>query len=158
MHGESWTPDELNAALIKGEGLLLLDCRDVHQYKASHVTGALHVAIPSIPLRRMRKIGRLNVPLASLVSGDGDRERFTQCSSSHCIVVYEQRTAAAGGAGATSASDVTLVAVSQLLVAKPHDDGCRVALLQGNHALCDHALLYVRSPRSCAPPRCSVPA
>ena len=124
MQKETWTAADLSAAIREGQDLLLLDCRDVDQYNASHVTGALLLTIPSIILRRMQKTGRLNSPLASIISCADDRERFARCSSSHRVVVYEHGAATAAAHGAQPS-------VSHLLVAKLQEDGCRVCLLQG---------------------------
>ena len=61
---------------------------------AAAATSALLLTIPSIILRRMQKTGRLNSPLASIISCADDRERFARCSSSHRVVVHEHEEAA----------------------------------------------------------------
>ncbi|XP_047666424.1 dual specificity protein phosphatase 7-like [Tachysurus fulvidraco] len=72
MWGKSaaWLQDELESGL---NSRLLLDCRSHELYESSHIESAIHLAIPGLMLRRLRKG---NLPIRSVIPNDTDKERF----------------------------------------------------------------------------------
>lgn len=121
---ESCEPQWLNEQLNDGSRLLFLDCRTQSDYNASHITGAIHVAIPTLMLKRLKK-GHISV--SSVISGNESRDMFERHCKTDTIVVYDQCT--------QDTTDESGGGVVTLLVRKLAEDGCRVSLLQGGLVL-----------------------
>ena len=122
MHLDGWSAEDLGNAVAKGADVVLLDCRDPNQYNTSHVKGALHVTIPTLIQRRMRKTGSLNSPIASVLSCPDDKERLAKCKQCDMVVVYDQGGHSNGGEGKSVAS---------VLLAKLLEEGYRACALKG---------------------------
>ena len=116
---ESCGPERLSEQLEDGNPLLLLDCRSAQDYNTSHVVGAIHVAIPSLMLKRLK---RGNISVASVISGNESRDRFDRHCKTDTIVVYDE---------CTEDMNINSTGVVSLLIRRLKEDGCRVCLLQG---------------------------
>lgn len=113
---------------ITTDTVLVLDCRSQSDYQDGHIDGAMHVNLPPLLLRRLKK-GSLAVSTA--VQGNDMKEKFsTEC---HCkdIVLYDCDSC---DVNANSANLLPLI--HQKLV----QDNCKVKVLSGmyltNHAAC----------------------
>ena len=118
---ETCRPDRLHELLEDGQPLLLLDCRSAMDYNTSHISGAIHVAIPSLMLKRLKKG---NISVSSVISGNESRDRFDRLCKTDSIVVYDECTE---DVSTTSSGFVSL------LIRRLKEDGCRVCLLQGGY-------------------------
>lgn len=142
MVGESCTCEWLSERLVSSggdDGVLLLDCRSVDEYKTSHVQGSIHVTVPSIVMRRLR-VG--SVAVATVV-GSNERKRFTDRWKSDPIVLYDGGASDAEAPSSrehqhpTQQQEVTVVPngtrseVVSLLMVRLRTDGCSVYYLQG---------------------------
>ncbi|KAJ3586722.1 hypothetical protein NHX12_013116, partial [Muraenolepis orangiensis] len=69
----------LRAQLETSAELLLLDCRTHERYEAAHVRRAVHLAVPGLMLRRLR---RGTVPVRTVIPHPEHKERFvSRCST-----------------------------------------------------------------------------
>lgn len=98
--------------------ILVLDCRSPNDFNSSHISGAIHVALPTIMLRRLKN-GTL--PVASVIKD----EKFSSLYKTGTLVLYDQDS------NSTSASSGTVIG---LLLKKLKEDGCRVRLLEGKRS------------------------
>ena len=123
MHYELWSPLDVSRSLCEDASLLLLDCRAPELFTSAHIKGAVHVTIPTIPLRRFRKSGRLNYSLTSLLPSENlDAFRVTSTGVDvGSVVVYDT----------TGVQRDDTNSISKALVAKLVEDGYRAALLAG---------------------------
>ncbi|KAK3512393.1 hypothetical protein QTP70_008746 [Hemibagrus guttatus] len=121
MCGKSaaWLQDELESGL---NSLLLLDCRSHELYESSHIESAIHLAIPGLMLRRLRKG---NLPIRSVIPNDADKERFIRRCKSDTVLLYDE-TGDGGAAAAGSAGSVLA-----LLMHRLREDGCKAYYLEG---------------------------
>ena len=110
-----WLSSEMNA----GCPILLMDCRSPNEYNVSHIRGSIHVAIPTLMLRRLKK-GNLSV--ASVIGCNESKERFNKKWKSETIVLYDDNT------NDLNANPTSIV---NLLLRKLREDGCHVCLLEG---------------------------
>ena len=134
---ESVRPEWLSQELDTGTQLLLMDCRAPNDYNASHIVGAIHVAIPSLMLRRLKK-GKLTV--SSVISGNESRDRFDRHCKTDTVVIYDERT---------SDLNANSTSVVSLLIRKLREDGCQVYLLEGRSISPVHTL--ARAPHYARP-------
>ena len=127
MHCELWSPLDVSRSICADASLLLLDCRSPELFTSSHIKGAIHVTIPTIPLRRFRKSGRLNYSLTSLLPSENlDAFRVTSTGAdAGSVVVYDT----------TGVQRDDTTSISKALVAKLVEDGYRAALLEGEGPL-----------------------
>ncbi|XP_046731355.1 dual specificity protein phosphatase 7 isoform X2 [Silurus meridionalis] len=123
MWGKSaaWLQDELKSRL---NSLLLLDCRSHELYESSHIVSAIHLAIPGLMLRRLRKG---NLPIRSVIPNDDDKERFIRRCKSDTVLLYDEsrRDHRGSAAGTTAGSVLTL------LMHRLREDGCKAYYLEG---------------------------
>lgn len=115
----SCSPEWLSQQLDNGKGILLLDCRPPNDYNMSHIQGAIHVVIPTLMQRRLKK-GNLTV--SSVISCAEGKEKFDSQWRKETVVVYDE---------CTSDINSNTTSVVSLLLRKLKEDGCRVFLLQG---------------------------
>ncbi len=108
----STTGDQSNSVLV-------MDCRSPNDFNSSHILGAIHVALPTIMLRRLKN-GTL--PVASVIKCNEGKERFNSLYKTGTLVLYDQDS------HSTSANPSTVIG---LLLRKLQEDGCRVRLLEG---------------------------
>ena len=109
----------LSQQLDNGKELLILDCRSPNEYNTSHIQGAIHVAIPTLMLRRLRK-GNLSV--CSVINCAEAKEKFNAKWKTETLVVYDD---------CTSDINANTTSVVSLLMRRLREDGCRVCLLEG---------------------------
>ena len=117
MNG-SCTCDWLGDQLDGGNQLLLLDCRPQGEYQEGHIEGAIHVALPTLMLRRLRK-GNLSI---SSVIGAENREMFERKCKTVTVVIYDDSRTD------TNANPTSVVG---LLARRLKEDGCSVCVLSG---------------------------
>jgi dual specificity MAP kinase phosphatase len=120
--GEVCTPQWLGDQLESGSEILVLDCRAPTDYQSLHVQGAIHVAIPTLMLRRLKK-GNLSV--SSVISCNEGKEKFNSRWKAEPLVVYDD---------CTTQFTANSTSVISLLMKKLREDGCCVSLLQGGFA------------------------
>ena len=118
------SPEWLSQQLEKmGSGdsnsILVLDCRTPNDFNSSHISGAIHVTLPTIMLRRLKN-GTL--PVASVIKCNEGKEKFNSLYKTGTLVLYDQDS------NSTSANSTTIIG---LLLKKLKEDGCRVRLLEG---------------------------
>ena len=118
------SPEWLSQQLEKmGSGdsnsILVLDCRSPNDFNSSHISGAIHVALPTIMLRRLKN-GTL--PVASVIKCNEGKEKFNSQYKTGTLVLYDQDSSS------ISANSTTVIG---LLLKKLKEDGCRVRLLEG---------------------------
>ncbi|GAA6067197.1 dual specificity protein phosphatase 7, partial [Tachysurus ichikawai] len=120
MWGKSaaWLQDELESGL---NSLLLLDCRSHELYESSHIESAIHLAIPGLMLRRLRKG---NLPIRSVIPNDTDKERFIRRCKSDTVLLYDE----SGDSGAAAAGSAG--SVLGLLMHRLREDGCKAYYLE----------------------------
>ncbi len=121
--------DWLGQQLDNGKELLILDCRSPNDYNTSHIQGAIHVAIPSLMMRRLKK-GNLSV--CSVINSPESREKFNKKWKTETLVVYDE---------CTSDINANTTSVVSLLMRRLKEDGCRVCLLEGKARLLHWVLL-----------------
>ncbi|XP_060766354.1 dual specificity protein phosphatase 7 [Neoarius graeffei] len=121
MWGKSaaWLQEELESGL---NSLLLLDCRSHELFESKHIESAIHLAIPGLMLRRLRKG---NLPIRSVIPNDADKERFIRRCKSDTVLLYDH----SGDSGAAAAG--TAGSVLGLLMHRLREDGCRAYYLEG---------------------------
>lgn len=112
-----WLQDELEA----GGALLLLDCRSHELFESSHIESAIHLAIPGLMLRRLKKG---NLPIRSIFPNNEDKEKFVKRCKTDTVVLYDEATADWQENGASGS-------VLGLLMQKLRDDGCKAYYLEG---------------------------
>ncbi|XP_069499295.1 dual specificity protein phosphatase 7 [Ambystoma mexicanum] len=122
-HAPAKTPEWLSEELVSGGGasLLLLDCRPHELYEAAHIEAAVHLALPGLLLRRLRR-GRL--PLRALLPGSEDQERLAQRCRAHTVLLYDQASEHCPEGG-------TQGSVLGLLLHRLREDGCAAYYLKG---------------------------
>ena len=118
------SPEWLSQQLEKmGSGdsnsILVVDCRSPNDFNSSHISGAIHVALPTIMLRRLKN-GTL--PVASVIKCNEGKEKFNSQYKTGTLVLYDQDSSS------ISANSTTVIG---LLLKKLKEDGCRVRLLEG---------------------------
>ncbi|KAM9443522.1 dual specificity protein phosphatase 7 [Clarias gariepinus] len=125
MWGKSaaWLQDELESGL---NSLLLLDCRSHELYESSHIESAIHLAIPGLMLRRLRKG---NLPIRSVIPNDADKERFIRRCKSDTVLLYDE--CGESGAAAAAGTPGTAGSVLALLMHRLREDGCKAYYLEG---------------------------
>ena len=96
--------------------ILVMDCRSPNDFNTSHISGAIHVALPTIMLRRLKN-GTL--PVASVIKCNEGKEKFNSLYKTGILVLYDQDS------NSSSAS------TSTVMLKKLKEDGCRVKLLEG---------------------------
>ncbi|ELT95734.1 hypothetical protein CAPTEDRAFT_182593 [Capitella teleta] len=101
-----------------GRGVLILDCRSSVEYHHQHVSGALHITIPSLMLRRLQKG---NLTISSVLKCNESKEKFNSQSVSDTIVLYDDSDSAKLSPNSN---------VVTLLAKKLEKDGCRVRILR----------------------------
>lgn len=114
-----WLQEELESG--GGAALLLLDCRPHELYEAAHIEGAMHLALPGLLLRRLRR-GRL--PLRALLPGTEDQERLSQRCRTHPVLLYDQASEHCPEGGPQGP-------VLALLLHRLREDGCAAFYLRG---------------------------
>ena len=148
MHRELCTSADVSRMLCAGASLLLLDCRSAELFTSAHIKSAMHVTIPSIPLRRFRNSGKLNYALTSLLPSENlDGFRLTSSGAdAGCIVVYDGCGLSVGSAppAANTGEDI-----AQALTVKLTEDGYRVRLLAGAWFYCVISGVYRIRSRIC---------
>lgn len=119
MMGENATALWLAQRLDSGEEVLVLDCRTPEEFDASHIEGAIHVTIPTLMMRRLKKG---NLAIASVIGCSEGKERFKSKCRTQAVVCYDE---------GTSDLEANPTSVVSLLVKRLRDEGCRACLLQG---------------------------
>ena len=119
MASRQWLSQQLDSVDDGTPGVLLLDCRAPNDYNASHVVGAIHVAIPPLLLRRLKKG---NLAVTTVISGNEGRDQFTRRCQEETLVVYDD---------SSSESNVNPTGIAWLLLKKLRGDGHRARLLNG---------------------------
>lgn len=119
MMGENATALWLAQHLDGGEDVLVLDCRSPEDFDASHIAGAIHVTIPTLMMRRLKKG---NLAIASVIGCSEGKERFKSKCRTQAVVCYDENT---------SDVEVNPTSVVSLLVKRLSDEGCRACVLQG---------------------------
>ncbi|XP_015227731.1 dual specificity protein phosphatase 6 [Cyprinodon tularosa] len=114
----SWLREQLES---RRDGLLVMDCRAQELYESSHVETAINVAIPSLMLRRLKKG---NLPVRSLLTDGGDRERFVRRCKTDTIVLYDEYSREWN-------ENVDGGSVLGLLLRKMKDEGYKAFYLEG---------------------------
>jgi dual specificity MAP kinase phosphatase len=109
----------LSQQLDNGCELVILDCRSPDDYNASHIQGGIHVAIPTLMMRRRQK-GNLSV--CSVINSLESKEKFNKSWKTETLVVYDE---------CTSDINANTTSVVSLLTRRLKEDGCRVCLLEG---------------------------
>ena len=109
----------LSQQLDNGKDILLLDCRPPNDYNVSHIQGAIHVAIPTLMQRRLKKG---NLAVSSVISCAEGKEKFDSKWRKEVLIVYDE---------CTSDMNSNTTSVVGLLLKRLKEDGCRVYLLQG---------------------------
>ena len=138
MHGEVFSTEKLGSLLETGNsGVLLLDCRGPNEFNTSHIQGSLHVLIPNLLLRRLKK-GNLTV--ASVVATEV-RDSFLSRWQRELVVLYDD---------SSCGKDLCPNSEISLLIQKLTKDGCRTCLLQGEYVQTTHHI-YVLMIASCVP-------
>ncbi|XP_062842962.1 dual specificity protein phosphatase 7 [Trichomycterus rosablanca] len=123
----AWLQDELRS---RRQALLLLDCRSHELYESSHVESAIHLSIPGLMLRRLRKG---NLPIRSVIPNDVDKERFSRRCDTDTVLLYDENgdspapAPASGPPGPGSGSGSVLA----LLMQRLREDGCSAYYLEG---------------------------
>ena len=116
-----WLTQQLeNMGTGDSYSILVMDCRSPNDFNSSHISGAIHVALPTIMLRRLKN-GTL--PVASVIKCNDGKEKFKSLYKTGTLVLYDQDSSS------TSANTSTVIG---LLLKKLKEDGCRVRLLEGN--------------------------
>ncbi len=113
----------LSQQLDNGKELLILDCRSPNDYNTSHIQGAIHVAIPTLMLRRLKK-GNLSVH--SVINSTEAKAKFNAEWKTETLVVYDE---------CTSDMNANTTSVVALLMKRLREDGCRVCLLEGKGSI-----------------------
>ncbi|XP_078423896.1 dual specificity protein phosphatase 6-like [Cetorhinus maximus] len=113
-----WLHDQLERG---NDRLLLVDCRAHELYDSSHIEAAIHVAIPGLMLRRLKKG---NFPVKSLISNNEDKERFARRCKTDIILLYDESTVEWN-------ENLNATSVLGLLLRKLKDEGCKVFCLEG---------------------------
>ena len=119
--GDTCSPLWLTQRILNSEGLLLLDCRSTEDYQIAHITGAMHVTIPTLMMRRLKKG---NLSIASVINSNEGRDRFKSQCRTHPVVCYD---------GATSDIEGNPTCLVSLLVKKMKEDGCAAYVLEGKN-------------------------
>ncbi len=101
--------------------ILVMDCRSPNDFNSSHISGAIHVALPTIMLRRLKN-GTL--PVASVIKCNEGKEKFNSLYKTGTLILYDEDSSS------TSANPSTVIG---LLLKKLKEDGCRVRLLEGKN-------------------------
>lgn len=104
---------------IKGNTVLILDCRSQADYQNGHIRGAMNVNLPPLLLRRLKK-GSLSV--ATAVQGNDMKEKFTSECNHRDIILYENECC-----DINANSNNLLPLIHQKLV----QENCKVKLLSG---------------------------
>ena len=112
-----WLAQQLDSTGDKNS-ILVMDCRSPNDFNTSHLSGAIHVALPTIMLRRLKN-GTL--PVASVIKCNEGKEKFNSLYKTGTLVLYDQDSS-------SSSSSST----STVMLKKLKEDGCRVKLLEGN--------------------------
>lgn len=112
----------LSQQLDNCKDVLLLDCRPPNDYNVSHIQGAIHVAIPTLLQRRLKKG---NLAVSSVISCAEGKEKFDSKWRKEVLIVYDE---------CTSDMNSNSTSVVGLLLKRLQEDGCRVYLLQGGFA------------------------
>lgn len=152
MVGEGCDSEWLEQQLShERDGVLVLDCRPLNAYRAGHIVGAIHLAVPTLMLRRLKKG---NLPVASIINCQEGRERFSRRWKTQTVVVHDESTnsgtfccpssssdvsSSSSGVSSSSSSSSQLVC---LLLQRLKDEGCDVRLLQGEY-MCQHAFRVI---------------
>ncbi|KAK2187551.1 hypothetical protein NP493_162g05020 [Ridgeia piscesae] len=116
MSSRQWLSEQLECGR-ESPGVLLLDCRAPNDYNASHVVGALHVAIPPLLLRRLKKG---NLAVSTVISGNEGRDQFALRCRDETLIVYDD---------SSSETNVNPTGVAWLLLKKLRADGYRARML-----------------------------
>ncbi len=101
------------------EHVLLLDCRTAMDYNLSHIQTAIHVVIPTLMQKRLKK-GNLSVE--SVIKCNESKQTFHSKWKTETTVVYDECTT-------DTESDSTCLGA--LLYKKLQEDGCRARFLRG---------------------------
>ncbi|XP_075434504.1 dual specificity protein phosphatase 9 [Ascaphus truei] len=112
----SWLREELDS---HAQGVRVLDCRSRELYDSSRVEKALHVALPGLMLRRLRKG---NLTAHSLLPGSPPAARGA-------VLLYDECTAILPGRVGSQAEEQEPVLVT--LLHKLRKEGCPAYYLQG---------------------------
>lgn len=112
----TWLRDELDSP---AQNVRILDCRSRELYDSSHVEKALHVALPGLMLRRLRKG---NLSAHSLLPGSPPAVR-------EVALLYDECTASLPGRMGVQSEEQEPVLVT--LLHKLRKEGCQAYYLQG---------------------------
>ena len=118
-----WVSDQMD----KNIELLILDCRSPSDYQTSHVDGAIHVHLPTLMLRRLKKG---NLPVAKVIECTEGKEKFNSKVKTDTVILYDDGAEEESPGGENSS-------VVCLLSRKLREDGCKVKILEGE-SLCKH--------------------
>lgn len=112
----TWLRDELDSP---AQNIRILDCRSRELYDSSHVEKALHVALPGLMLRRLRKG---NLTAHSLLPGSPPVSRGVALLYDECTASLPTRV------GVQSEEQETVLIT---LLQKLRKEGCTAYYLQG---------------------------
>jgi len=108
---------------IKTSTVLILDCRSQSDFQNGHIQGAMHVNLPPLLLRRLKK-GSLAV--ATAVQGNDMKEKFSSECNYKEVIVYE-----AESCDINANCNNLLPLIHQKLV----QENCKVKLLSGGYKM-----------------------
>ena len=124
MSSQQWLSEQLDSVVDGTPGVLLLDCRAPNDYNASHVVGAIHVAIPPLLLRRLKKG---NLAVSAVISGNEGRDQFARRCREETLIVYDDCSCDA---------NINPTGIAWLLLKKLRGDGYRARMLNGKSPSC----------------------
>lgn len=124
MSSQQWLSEQLDSVVDGTPGVLLLDCRAPNDYNASHVVGAIHVAIPPLLLRRLKKG---NLAVSAVISGNEGRDQFARRCREETLIVYDDCSCDA---------NINPTGIAWLLLKKLRGDGYRARMLNGKSPNC----------------------
>ena len=105
--------------------VFVLDCRSAMEYSNGHISGSMHVSLPTILLKRLQK-GTL--PVCSVVGGRDGRDLLNEYTDTASVVVVTDRDHSQITHPSSSSDSLN---IASLLYKRFQESGVSVSLLKG---------------------------